>query len=800
MSSAIPRDRCPTSVRVAVASASCVGGVAVCTVVGGFRGSRAVAPVLFTMLIGAAVPLLLLRSRLPAAIAAIVGSLAVLLTSIATILPGTTAFGLPTLATYQHLQRGAHAVRAAMAGPAPFHAVPGLVMIGAVTAGMAALVSQFLLLAPPSSNGSHHDHRLLALLPTFALVVWASAIGSTWTATLLTATFVVAALAELAVPDRPRAGAPASGPGGGTRRPVPMALPLLGTLTLLAVMVTGMSVEAATASSTGATGGTAPTSELRLLSSVAAIERSNPSTVVFSATTSVPTYWELGVLSTYSDGSWLPSSATVDALDGRSPPVAGPLMLPGHQAGTYRVDMQLGSLAGRLLPLPPDTIDVHAPFGVVRTVGGAVVLGGVGRHHRYSATAAVPPPVWSTPSRSDGMLPPDQLLQYLALPVLPPDVHALAGSITRGSTDPLSSAALLENWFRSGSFHYALTPEAGPAGVAGLLDFLNVSRTGNCEQFAGAFAVLARSIGLPTRILVGFTTGVRDSNGMTVVRGSDAHAWPEVYLGASWGWVSFEPTPTQPSGEVTPRALVGPTRVLAPAPTTTPSTTPGSPTTTPGSPTTTPTTQLPAPTTQPAVSVTSPTAPGTTFPPALAPSPTTAGTSSVGLPWTGILAALIVLATLGILVLAYRRRLYGRDGRRYVGAALPGRCGHAWVRIERALAAAGVTRPIGLSPSAWAARLDQATASAGQPGPYLPGGEPSPATVDAVRSLSGDVSTVAAMLERSVFSPDPPTDAESAVAEAASQRVRHTLRRREVRALLQWSVHEGTPGRPTASL
>src|SRR5690606_19777157 len=65
-----------------------------------------------------------------------------------------------------------------------------------------------------------------------------------------------------------------------------------------------------------------------------------------------------------------------------------------------------------------------------------------------------------------------------------------------------------------------------------------------CEQFAGAFAAMARSIGLPARVAVGFTQGETDpaEDGLYVVRGEHAHAWPEVYL-AGAGWVAFEPTP-----------------------------------------------------------------------------------------------------------------------------------------------------------------------------------------------------------------------------------------------------------------
>jgi hypothetical protein len=82
-----------------------------------------------------------------------------------------------------------------------------------------------------------------------------------------------------------------------------------------------------------------------------------------------------------------------------------------------------------------------------------------------------------------------------------------------------------------------------------LESFLFTTRAGFCQQFAAAFGVLARIDGLPTRIAVGFTTGAGRGHQYRVT-GADAHVWPEVYLGPSTGWTSYEPTPAS-SGEAT---------------------------------------------------------------------------------------------------------------------------------------------------------------------------------------------------------------------------------------------------------
>ncbi|HEX6475654.1 MAG TPA: transglutaminase-like domain-containing protein, partial [Acidimicrobiales bacterium] len=100
-------------------------------------------------------------------------------------------------------------------------------------------------------------------------------------------------------------------------------------------------------------------------------------------------------------------------------------------------------------------------------------------------------------------------------------------------------ALALQNWFRD-NFRYSLTVPPGHDDNA-MLRFLS-ARQGYCEQFAGTYAVMARSLGLPTRVAVGFTPGQLEADGLYHVRALNAHAWPEVLLGR-YGWVSFEPTP-----------------------------------------------------------------------------------------------------------------------------------------------------------------------------------------------------------------------------------------------------------------
>ena len=132
---------------------------------------------------------------------------------------------------------------------------------------------------------------------------------------------------------------------------------------------------------------------------------------------------------------------------------------------------------------------------------------------------------------------------YLGLPSdFSPRVSQVAEEVTAAGTNPYARALLLQDFFRDG-FTYDL--DVGPGhGENAIEDFVLETREGYCEQFAGSYAAMARSLGIPARVAVGFTPGVQSPTDTTLYRvtGKQAHAWPEVYLG-DFGWVAFEPTP-----------------------------------------------------------------------------------------------------------------------------------------------------------------------------------------------------------------------------------------------------------------
>ncbi len=126
----------------------------------------------------------------------------------------------------------------------------------------------------------------------------------------------------------------------------------------------------------------------------------------------------------------------------------------------------------------------------------------------------------------------------------PKDIKAKAEEITQGNDGPYDAALRLQEFFQAKPFVYDTRVNYGSSPDA-LEKFVLRDHRGFCEQFALAFAEMARAVKLPTRVAVGYRSSAKGSDGSFHVMGDDAHAWPEVWLGENIGWYQFEPTKGQ---------------------------------------------------------------------------------------------------------------------------------------------------------------------------------------------------------------------------------------------------------------
>ena len=142
-------------------------------------------------------------------------------------------------------------------------------------------------------------------------------------------------------------------------------------------------------------------------------------------------------------------------------------------------------------------------------------------------------------------LPADQRNVYLQLPSLDSRIPELAHAIVGGATSPMLESSLVENYLRT-HFGYTLDlPAVEPADP--LAFFLFQRKKGHCEYFASAMAVMLRTLGIPSRVITGFQSGIYNPiSESLLIRTSDAHSWVEAWLPGR-GWTTFDPTPPDPN-------------------------------------------------------------------------------------------------------------------------------------------------------------------------------------------------------------------------------------------------------------
>ncbi|MCZ7526207.1 MAG: DUF3488 and transglutaminase-like domain-containing protein [Acidimicrobiia bacterium] len=260
-------------------------------------------------------------------------------------------------------------------------------------------------------------------------------------------------------------------------------------------------------------------------------------------------YYRFAALDRFDGELWTLEAESRDAaaeLDGRPPP------------GTVRQEFAIGAMQGFWVPAAYRPVSISLPGARVIPESGTLLapqddVAGL----RYVVESALPP---SSPDDLSGTpgVPPEDLERYQQLPAgVPEPVASLARGLTEAAPTPFEKAEALERFFTvDGGFTYTLDVPEGHSGDA-LLDFLS-TRAGYCEQFAGTFAVMARSIGLPTRVAIGFTSGTYDpAHDVFRVTNHEAHVWAEVYI-TNLGWVPFEPTPASDLPGGTPTGSLEP--------------------------------------------------------------------------------------------------------------------------------------------------------------------------------------------------------------------------------------------------
>ena len=257
-------------------------------------------------------------------------------------------------------------------------------------------------------------------------------------------------------------------------------------------------------------------------------------------------YLRLATLDRFTGLSWEPDSTGIDpAFDVAEFP-APPGLTDEVPRVQYSADIEVEDVSGRWLPVPYPAVSIEGLDGVwnYEPDGFAVRSGGVelsGQDYTVDFLDV-------QPNRDQLLadLETDMPTRYLDLPDdLPPIIGETAEQVA-GTGTSYEQAIALQEFFTGGEFEYSLdAPVDGGfdgTGVAVIARFLEV-RSGYCVHYASAMAVMARTLGIPSRVAVGFQPGEPSGpDGSYLVRSDDMHAWPELYY-ENIGWLRFEPTP-----------------------------------------------------------------------------------------------------------------------------------------------------------------------------------------------------------------------------------------------------------------
>ncbi len=296
--------------------------------------------------------------------------------------------------------------------------------------------------------------------------------------------------------------------------------------------------------------------------------------LTYSTVSNDPEYLRLVEVSDFSSTTWGPSPPD---LDPNNRPNSFP-RIPGLDVGvltkrevTY---IHVANLVSPWLPIPYAASSVvglagkwqYLPDSFTVASGSALARG---EDYTVGSSKVTPTPEQLLAA---GSRVPEGLTGYLSLPPdTPSSIGGTAREVTAGALSNYEKALAIQEYLRSSPFRYSETAPVAEGydgtGVEYVAAFLEQHR-GYCIHFASAMAVMARELGIPSRIIVGFQPGhlmPGDDRGRHVfeVTTADLHAWPELYF-SGVGWIRFEPTPSRGSvPDYADQSVVGVPPVLA---------------------------------------------------------------------------------------------------------------------------------------------------------------------------------------------------------------------------------------------
>jgi transglutaminase-like putative cysteine protease len=458
------------------------------------------------------------------------------------VFPATTWFGVPTLETLRSIGHAAALVgEEARTKVSPASPQDTALMLAALTAVWAAVFSCYALAFRAGSP-------LLSFVPPIALIAFADSVLDAFHKPLYGVLFLLAALAVLFADSLRRIqgwGPVWSAPGSRNRllpsagrnaRRVGAGALILATISPLIVPGFGSKAVIDISSINSA-----KKISISPLVQIGAVLNARKPFPVFSIHAAEGSYWRMAALEHLD-----PDTATFQQLPEPGTPVAAGGRLSGADGLTGTSVVQDVSVEASLQDFPfvvaasrATSVSIDATwdgYAETLTVPDALDAG-----TRYQVTSTYVDPTAADLDQVPMPAPTDyrEAADYPTTSY-PPVIRKTAMAWTRDQPTLFDKVLAIQNTLHSWSYS---TTSAYPLSPLGVTDFL-AARSGFCQHFAVAMALLLRSINIPARVVIGFTTGEKDQADPTLwhVTTSDIHSWVEVPFG-KYGWLTFEPTP-----------------------------------------------------------------------------------------------------------------------------------------------------------------------------------------------------------------------------------------------------------------
>ncbi|WP_431276968.1 transglutaminaseTgpA domain-containing protein [Leifsonia poae] len=275
-------------------------------------------------------------------------------------------------------------------------------------------------------------------------------------------------------------------------------------------------------------------------------------TLTYTTSAGTGQYLKLASLDQFTGSVWkhrerdtkrLPTGNTIGPVFGLSDTVA---------TTKITTNIEIDNMQSRWLPVPYPVQGIKGLNGTWSWDPDDLTIGGVNsttQGQKYTATSLVLQPTADQLKSAGGFVPASIERDLFLPPGLPSIISSTAIAATAGAESEYDQAVALQDYFRENNFVYStqtpLRQGYDGDGARVIAKFLEV-KSGYCVHFASAMALMARTLGIPSRVAEGYLPGVANGGtannpGQYSVTSDDLHAWPELYF-AGVGWVSFEPT------------------------------------------------------------------------------------------------------------------------------------------------------------------------------------------------------------------------------------------------------------------